>query len=155
MAGLWISCANSRNPAAPMLTCLNWKQIETWAIHSDMKISVQSLAMQDMAESSYKRLIGKPRDSGGQQQESTSNNFDWDKVPDLDRATVPYDDFGWVAEATPDWVKEDSAIFVDIDQVSLAVLQARHCHCMFSSQCLIDRWTEGLRVHHGADKLIA
>jgi len=102
--------------------------------------------MQGMAESSYKRLTGKPRDSGGQQQESTSTSFDVDKIPNLDRATVPYDDFGWVSEATPDWVKEHSAIFVDTDQVSLAALQARHCHCIFNSRCLIDRWTEGLRV---------
>ena len=122
-----------------MLTCLNWTQIETWAIKSDLNTSVQSLAMQDMEGSSYKRLIGRPWDSGGQQQESTSDLFDWDTVPDLDRATVPYDDFSWVSEATPDWVKEESAIFVDTDQVSLAVLQARHCRCIFNSQCLINR----------------
>jgi len=99
--------------------------------------------MQNVAESGLKHPNGKPRDSGGQQQESTSNSFDVDKDPNQDRAIVPFDEFGWLMEATPDFVKEHSVLLIGTDQVSLAALQARHCHCIFNSQCLIDRWTEG------------
>ena len=111
--------------------------------------------MQNVAESGLKCPKGKPRDSRSQQQESTSNSFDVDKEPNQDGAIVPFDEFGWLSDETPDFVKEHYTILVGTDQVSLAALQAWHCHCIFFGQCLIDRWTEGLRVHHGGNKLIA
>jgi len=146
-------CTCSRQAEFSLLSSSDMPSSKTRT--SDSTAAVQFLGMQVVAVPGFKRPNGKPRDFGGQQQESTSNLFDVDKDPNQDRVIAQCDEFVRFSEATVDFLKDHSATPINIGQVSVAALQGRHSYCIFDSHCLIDRWTEGLKVCYGADNLIA
>ena len=100
---------------------------------SDSTAAVQSLGIQVVAVPGYKRPNGKPRDSGGQQQESTSKFFDVDKDPNQDRVMGQCDEFVRFPKATVDFLKDHSATPINIGQVSVAALQGWHSYCIFDT----------------------
>jgi len=101
---------------------------------SDVSSTAQPLGKQmvPVPVPGLNRPNGKPRDSGGQQQESTSNLPDVDTDPNQDTAIVPYNESGpgghedAAAAREVDIVEEKFEIELDTDKVSLQ-------HCILST----------------------